>query len=318
MISFISNSDMTRFVVKTVLYVLCVALVTVLLCALMLSVPNVDCRNSHEMNVSRSMERLKLAKGPKMVFIGGSGLAFGLKSKRVQEGVGMPVYNTGTHAGLGLGLQLALVKPYVGEGDLVVCVPEYQQYLGGFMYGNETALRILSSSYPQGYRLVTLRQYVYLLRYVPDAFFSAISTRDGVPYGGPYSVSALNEFGDVECYEHRNHVEDIQVLPLNGPLQPRSISVLKDFDSFCAKQGARVLLLPPAYRRTAYYTNETRIDEIWDMVKDSGLTTMSSPETYCFPDSCFFDTDYHLTEQGVDQRTERVISDIQAFMLLAR
>lgn len=305
---------MTRFVVKTALYVLCVVLSTVLLCVAMLSVPNEDCRNSHEMNVSRSIERLKVAKGPKVIFIGGSGLAFGLKSERVEKAVGMPVYNTGTHAGLGLRLQLALVKPYVGDGDVVVCVPEYQQYLGGFMYGNETALRILSSSYPQGYRYVSLRQYVYLLRYVPDAFFSAISARNAVPYGGPYSVSALNKYGDVECYEHRGHVEGIQELQLDGPLQPRSVSLLKDFGAFCVEQGASVLLLPPAYRETAFHTNETRIDEIWGRVNDSGLPMISSPEKYCFPDSCFFDTDYHLTEQGVDRRTERMISDIQAFM----
>lgn len=314
MILSIFNSDMARFIVKVVLFGLCVVLLTLSLCVAMLSVPNKDCKYSHEMNVSLSIERLEAAEGKKIVFFGGSGLGFGLNSQKVQETVGMPVYNTGTHGGLGLLLELALFKPYIGEGDIVVCVPEYQQYLGNYMYGDEAALRILSSLCPQGYRYVTIRQCLYLLRYVPDAFGSALSARDAVPYGGPYSALALNEFGDVECYEFRDSTEVKYVDCLEAPLQPRSVMLLREFDDFCKRKGAMMLLLPPAYRNESFQANRSRIDAIWDMVIGSGLPAASSPTAYCLPDTLFFDSNYHLTKQGVEFRTDKVVSDICDFV----
>ena len=301
---------MARFIRKVVLYVLCIILLTVLIYVIMLSVSNKECWYSHEMNVVRSIEKLRVEQSPKIVFIGGSGLAFGLKSEKVQEFFGMPTYNTGTHGGLGLRLQVALFEEFINKGDIVVCVPEYQQFLGDFAYGNETALRILSSTYPQGYEHVTLKQHLYLLRYAPDVFRSALSSRNAEPYGGPYAVSALNGYGDVECYEFRGHVEGIPVGKLDGDLQKQAFSILKDLDEYCSKCEATFLVFPPAFRQEAYEVNKSIINRIWTMLCDSGLPVVSCPQTYSFPDSLFYDTDYHLTKAGADYRTNMIIMDI--------
>ena len=48
----------------------------------------------------------------------------------IGEHFDMPVCNTGTHADLGLLTQLNICKDYIRNGDIVIIIPEYEQYTG--------------------------------------------------------------------------------------------------------------------------------------------------------------------------------------------
>lgn len=103
--------------------------------------------HSHEINVKVSLSRLEHKTEPSIIIIGGSGCGFGLISGMLSEYFNMPVINTGTHAGLGLRLQLLLVQPYIKKGDIVIVIPEYMQFTDLF-YGDETAWRIMMATLP--------------------------------------------------------------------------------------------------------------------------------------------------------------------------
>src|SRR5687768_14997237 len=75
---------------------------------------------------------------PKIILVGGSNLAFGIDSKMMQDSLRMPVVNMGLYAKLGLKYMLAQVQPYIGPGDVVVVVPEYDQFYGDFANGDHT------------------------------------------------------------------------------------------------------------------------------------------------------------------------------------
>src|SRR2546423_1051105 len=64
---------------------------------------------------------------PRVIFVGGSNLAFGLNSLLIQRRLGRSVVNMGLSAGLGMRFMLAEVRPHLRPGDLVVVVPEYEQ-----------------------------------------------------------------------------------------------------------------------------------------------------------------------------------------------
>jgi len=91
---------------------------------------------------------------PKIVFIGGSNLPFGLNSERISDETKMPVVDMGLHAGLGLKFMLEEAKPYIRKGDIVILVPEYQQFFGENYYGEETLVYTLVNIYPRGELLV--------------------------------------------------------------------------------------------------------------------------------------------------------------------
>src|SRR4051812_14897263 len=75
---------------------------------------------------------------PKIILVGGSNLAFGIDSKAIQDSLGLKVVNMGLYAKLGLRYMLAQVKPYIKPGDIVVVVPEYDQFYGDFANGDNT------------------------------------------------------------------------------------------------------------------------------------------------------------------------------------
>ena len=288
------------------------------------SVPNDYCRQSHEVNVVRQIERMENIKVPKIIIIGGSGCGFGLCSPLIGDYFHMPVCNTGTNAGLGLLTHLNLCRDYVQKGDIVVVVPEYSHYKGQFYLGEVANLRVLSSVYPSGYKKFTLRQQLYLIQYVPTAYNNAKASR-GVNFDdencNPYSMKALNEFGDVECFESRQHqvTKDWSVAIWDGPkLQRRAIKVLQEYNQYCMERGATMLVFPPAFKAMDFDANKDFIHVIWESLEKAQLPIVSYPEQYRMADTLHYDTNYHLTYDGVIIRTKQLIKDMDSALRVSQ
>lgn len=281
----------------------------------LLSVPNHYIQLSYfGVNTKRQIERAKTIDEPKIVFIGGSHCAFGLCSPMISEHFNMPVCNTGVNYIFGLLAQLQLYEEYIKEGDIVVVMPEYQQFFGDVYLGNEEYLGLLTSVYPRGYRNLTFQQQVHLLPYVPRAFDAALKMRHKAPKeNSPYSPVALNEFGDIEMYDLRKHIEDKDWTPDRFEymdFQMGAIRALTDFDKYCKNHNAKLIILPPVYKSTSFNVNKESIDLVWDSLKKNGLPLASLPIHYCLADTLFYDSDSHLTYDGTMVRTHQVIEDM--------
>lgn len=312
---------MRRFLLNLSIYLAGVLAITSFAWKWMAMQPNNYSRLSHEINVQHQLERIRHIHEPKIIFIGGSGCGFGLCSPMIMEHFQMPIVNTGVHASIGLRLQLLLFKPYITENDVIIVIPEYAHYLGDFYLGDETAIRILSSHYPEGYKLINFKQQLHLLKYVPQAYKDAISTRsvNSIDQNCPYSAQSLNEFGDVEMYEHREHQKignKRDDMGAEKHLQKEVIKLLNDFNQYCIDKNATMLIFPPAFRDEAFEQNKEQIGEIWEALANSNLPIVSSPTNYELPDSLFYDTDYHLTYEGVIHRTSMLIEDLDSLGII--
>jgi len=307
---------MKRFFLKCLVYFGILLLSSALFLRVLVSFPNEYCFQSHEVNVVRQIKRMKTIDEPKIVIIGGSGCGFGLCSKMISEHFKMPVCNTGTHAGMGLLTQLNLFKGYICKNDIVVVIPEYSNYMKNKYLGDVANLRILSSTYPIGYKSFSLRQQLYLLQYVPFAFDEARKSRNAViAENNPYSRNSLNEYGDVEMYEIRHHLDTIDWKPKKWDdfrLQNKTISLLQDFYQYCKCRNATMLLFPPAYKEMYFDTNQEYITMIWNALEEAQLSLVSSPERYRMADTLYYDTEYHLIYEGVKIRTQMLIADMDA------
>lgn len=303
---------MTKFLRKLAIYLLillgCVALVF----ASLLLLPNKYTKESHEMNLVYSINRLKHLKEPKMVIIGGSGCGFGIDSEVLFLHYNRPIVNTGTHAGLGLRLQIELFKDYIQAGDVVVVIPEYQQYQDHLCYGNSTALRILSSIYPAGFKAVSFEQWIYLHKFIPETFINALSSKEMKDTAlTPYSKESLNQFGDVTMYDQRISGkvpldEDLS----NTEVDTEALELLADFDNYVRQKKATMLLFPPAYQASSFHQNNQFIEALQQQLSEAGCPFRACPSRYALPDSLFFDTPYHLSAVGTQERTCLLIEDI--------
>lgn len=284
---------------------------------ILVSVPNEMTLHSHEMNVSRQIDRMQTIAKNKIIVIGGSGCGFGLCSAMIYEHFNMPVCNTGTHAGLGLQIQLNLCRRYICKGDIVVIIPEYENYLNNRYLGDVTALRILSTLYPSGYKDFSVKQQLHLVQFVPLSFQDAWSARKltfDENDNGPYSRNALNQFGDCEGYEKRIHMQKQWKAGKwdNPQIQEKAIALLDTYSQYCLEQGATMLLFPPAYKAMCFDENEEFIDTIWNSLRDAKLPLAAYPDRYRFADTLFYDSEYHLIYEGVMLRTNRLIEDMDS------
>ena len=237
---------------------------------------------SHERNFSLAYYRLKALKdSKKIVIIGGSSGAFGFNSRLIHEAFDLPVVNTCTHAMIGLRMQFETYKDMLRDGDIVILSPEY----GGEkerLYGGYNLLRILSSHLPEAYRKLSLRQWLFIYKFIGIHNLGTSRHKDVEEYDDVYSANALNEFGDIEW--ERKHKDFIKNYNISGVMDGELIDYYKYIRDYAKSKGIKLVFLPPPLMK------------------------------YSFEDSLFFDTPYHMTQEGANIRTKAIIEDLHRLL----
>ncbi|WP_291034855.1 hypothetical protein [Dyadobacter sp. 50-39] len=255
------------------------------------------------------------AGSPRIVVIGGSNVAYGLDSKRIQDALHIPVINAGLHASLGMKFYLTDVKPYIREGDIVVVIPEYSQYYTDTFYGNIELVSVLFDVYPDSRKEIDIKQWLHLMRFIP--FYAATKLKLSKEPGrigpvGVYDRKAFNSYGD--AYVHwtmpGKKFNPGQKVSEDQQVNPEAIKLLIDFQHFVKGKKATMLLLPPVFQSTSFVNQKPMIDKIYQSIKKNHLPVIAEPERYELPDSLFFDTASHLILPGIERRSDLVIEDL--------
>ncbi len=106
--------------------------------------------------------RLAQQPAPRVVFVGGSNLAFGLDSAEIERSLGYGVVNMGLDLSLGLDFMLREIEPFLARGDVVVISPEYEEFID--MYpGKVTTLFAEATIYPRAMQFFSYRHFARLL-----------------------------------------------------------------------------------------------------------------------------------------------------------
>jgi len=252
---------------------------------------------------------------PRIVVIGGSNVAYGLDSKRIQDALHIPVVNAGLHASLGMKFYLTDVKPYIREGDIVVVIPEYSQYYSDSFYGNMELVSILFDVYRDGMKEIDTKQWWHLMRFIPFYAASKLKMSKAPSTTGPigvYDRKAFNSYGDAYVHWTKPGIKfkAAQKAKEEDHVNPEAMKLLVDFQKFVEGKKATMLLLPPVYQSTSFVNQKPLIDKIYQSIKENHLPVIATPERYELPDSVFFDTSYHLILPGIERRSELMIEDL--------
>lgn len=310
---------MKRFIQKCFLFGLLILLSIVGVLFWMAKYPDNGTLNSHEINVKLSAERLATIDTTKLIIIGGSGCGFGLNSELIHNHFNIPVVNTGTHASIGIVLQLKLYEQYYREGDIIVIIPEYQQFSKKYGYGisDETLYRIIYNHYREGFECLTFYQSVNTIKYIPKYFKNAYARRKGnSDIHSPYHKLSLNQYGDVTAWGNRKHKRCINSQIVEGNPSNEIITFLADFIQRQSEKNINVLLFPPAYMDESYSNSKLFINELTNLLEIKRIPFLVSTERYKLDKSYFYDTSYHLTYEGAIHRTNMLIHDIDSIVFL--
>jgi len=156
--------------------------------------------------LNEKYDRLNDTEGEKIVVVGGSSVAFGLDSARLEAYTGMPVVNFGLYADLGTKIMLDLSLSGISEGDIVILAPELDTHSLSLYFNNKSALSALDDDYsmmrhlPMGDKLSCLgAMYPFALdkysRYTSDTK-TAVDT--------VYRAEYFNEYGDFALDREEN------------------------------------------------------------------------------------------------------------------
>jgi hypothetical protein len=248
---------------------------------------------------------------PRLIFIGGSNLSFGLNSQMLKDSLKVNPINTGISASIGLTFMLKSTLRYVKTGDIVVAVPEYTHYYNDYSLGNEDLFRTILDVKLSDVFLLNFKQIKNLVCFIPKYSLSKINPEEykTAIENEIYSVNSFNSFGD--AFKHWNSKkEEYSPYGLGGIFNQEVISELNTFRNEVEAKGAIFIVSFPCYQATSYNNSFDNIKIVETELIKNKFKIMGSPERYAVPDSLTFNTPYHLIKKGVDYRTQLVIKDL--------
>ncbi len=275
----------------------------------------------YNMGILDKIARLKATEAtgkPRLILVGGSNLAFGIDSEKIQQETGLQVVNMGIAAGQGLGYILHTLKPHLRDGDIVILAAEYGFFAGGWHGSHERLIYMLDIHRESIFSLIQpgfLGWPTGIDKYINWKFYRVVTHPHR--WGSIGSRSWWNEYGD-----RTGHL-GLPPVPFNvhqGEMDPDridsfSIAALSNYIDRVQKNYPHTtfLLSFPAIERQSYLHYSPIVPELVERVTQTGFTRISDPLDYVFEYEEFHDSIWHLRQEPRQVRTERLIRDYLAW-----
>lgn len=267
--------------------------------------------------------RLDETEGRRIVFVGGSGVAFGIDSGLVERE--LPDYtavNFGMYAALGTRVMLDLSADSLREGDIVILCPEQQeQALSGYL-GSEYLWQGVDGAF-------------YLLSQIDrgdwgslaGAFpaFAASKLRYTVTgktpqIEGVYTRSAFDEYGDIVsplCDSNRmpgGYDTNTPILFQPDLISEEFIDAVNRYADSLSQRGIAVWYHFCPMNELAVETGAD-IDGYYDLLQEKlHCPIIGNPSDAVLEAEWFYDTNFHLNASGKTVYTRQMIRDIKAVL----
>lgn len=268
---------------------------------------------SYMASLCDKVERLESIDGPKIVLIGNSNLVFGVDSERIEQATGMPVVNMGLHGGTGNAFHEEMAKLHVTEGDIyIIC---HTDYADDDSLSDEVLVWTAIEDHFELWELLRPSDIYPMLENYPSYLKKCLPLYSiGQGNEDPdsiYARSSFNEYGDilVERKENKYTFETPVVPPAVNDI---TINRLNELNRWLNERGAALLVAAYPIGKGELTAPEEEFEAFQKKLEEAlDCTVISQYTDYMFDYRYFYDTDYHLTDEGVALRTEQLITDIQ-------
>ena len=261
--------------------------------------------------------------GPRIVLVGGSGVAFGADSELMERELpGYTVVNFGMYAALGTTVMLDLSQPLLREGDIVLLIPEQQeQALSGWFdpavmwQGLDGAFQLLSAL--PGDKLERLA----------GAFPAFAGQKLGCYMQGEpprsqgvYRRDSFNGHGDVSsalCAQNEMPGGFDASTPIRfGPdlVRLEFAGRVREYAQAARAAGA-VLWYAPCPMNAAAVEGAEDMDGFYAALQEAlGLPLAGDPRDFILEPGWFYDTNFHPNTAGKTVYTRALIRAVKAML----
>ena len=284
----------------------------------------------------KKLEAAALARSPKLILLGGSATLFGIKASILEEELGVPAVNAGSHAALGMAYILENGKRFLRPGDTVVVIPEIELWT----YGEDNRRDWASGMYvdyivardPDYFRrLPKIDQVEIALMTSVARLAKGLSSRL-TPEKAPqfktyftYDPAMVDAHGDMTGHTAARRPassasrDEGECRELVAGL-PEDSGGLVSMGAFCrwaVENHIRVLAgFPNMVHRAAYDGPSGPVGEaqIRRFFSELGVPVIGSLSDGMMPVEEFFDTSYHPTEEASVRRTRRFAAELKPWL----
>ena len=307
---------MKKFIIKILCFIFWIILLVVLSCFLP-TTPRVS-KSFLFADINKDSLLVNVPQ-PRIIFVGGSNLNFGLNSQMVKDSLRINPINTSLHITIGIKYMLDNTYRYIKYGDIVVLALEYAYFQREYCYGSEELLRIVLDVNKSKIRLLNSRQIINCIPYIDKYVLSKYNVFDYlyVEESDVYGVNSYNNYGDV--YTHRDlnrrkfllNTDIITDSMVRLNYNYTVMDEIKKFEEKLFQKGAVLYVSYPALLDISFHNQKLLIDKIESEYIKQGFIILGTPSRYMFNDSLIFNTEYHLSGKGADYRTLLLIEDLK-------
>lgn len=284
---------------------------------LFLAVPKDD--NGYLCEYNHKIRLLETTSQPRMIFIGGSNVAFDMNSQTMSDSMHMNVVNMGLQAGIGIRFPLEDCLSYIKEGDIVIMQFEYANFFNGGNGEKETFPAFMIATDWRNFNKLNYHQILNIIKGIPKIgstnlhrLISGNMNSPSESIGFSYVKSGFNKYGDE--VSHLNYPGKTYVSSgkhNDKKIDSSFIEWLSYIISRYEEAGAQVIMMPPACVKSFF--NDYYNPNIADALKKINKPYIISPESMTINDSMCFNTGYHLNKDGVVQNTDIIIKILRHY-----
>lgn len=266
-------------------------------------------RNFQQKNYNSAfVDKLKILKANKLnrkiILFGGSSVGWGFSAELIEHKLGIKTINLGHSMGFGLTEIQPFLMQNLTRDDIIVFSPEWKFYTEPEYYDTSTLENLYRYNYEYG-RLIGN------VNYEIKSYFSKIQLGIGQleSKNFAYIYNCLNKNGDV-----------ISQCNLKGPgpryygvdNKPLKLDAFPQYFPFLRTHKV-IFAFPPTQERI-YMDFGKRLNFIQKSVLDHHYLIVDSVSDNVYPQTAFFDAEYHITCDVRTRRTEKLISYLQQFI----
>ena len=255
---------------------------------------------------------------PRIILIGGSNLAFGVDSHRIQDSLQRHVLNMGLHGGIGIRLVLSDVLARLRKGDVLVLAMEYGNFFSGGNGEPETLPTLMTATEWKDMGRLSAQQWQNVVVGMPRLAAANIKRLIRAILGGSlhspsnntsyrYVASGFNDLGDEVSHWTlpSNDMEQSQPFTEHR-INLDFINWLSSTIQTCERDSAIVVILPPVCPMKHFACcYDPAIAHALDSI---GHPYAVDPVAMTVADSCCYNGGYHVNRSGVDINTGRIIA----------
>ncbi len=255
---------------------------------------------------------------PRIVFVGGSNLVFGLDSEKVKSELGLNPINAALAINFGLVYMMDDIIPRLKAGDIVVLAPEYQHYFGKQAYGGNDLLRLLMDVQPSGFSIMRMEHIPNLIKGIPIYIQSKFvySQYFYEEEKDVYGSHIFNKYGDSNFHWNLETREFPEVHPIRGKFNYKLITEIEAFNKVIEDLGGTLFVTYPGSDKHSLQIIKKQVEQVQSELELSGLHILGNPDRYGMDSDMMFDQIYHLSKKGVDRRTNLLIEDLQRYNII--